>query len=483
MSKVRKFLFASFGQNYIGIVLQLLSSVIISRLLTPHEIGIFSVAIVLIGFAHTFRDSGSTTYIIQEKDLTPDKIRAAFALTLITAWLLALAIGLGSGYAAEFYRESGIRSVMLILSLNFILLPFGSIPIAYMHRQMDSQRIALINIIPNVVSVAASIGLAYAGFSYLAMAWGSVSGTVCTILMVQLWRPKDLPFLPGLKEIKKVLSFGMLSNLMMILIDVSRGAPDLIIGRLSGVTMLSYFGRSMGLISMFEKLVMRALWSVALPHFSLQSRNESGMKDSFLSSVTLVTAVAWPFFINLGLLAQPIILVLYGNQWVSSVLPMQLLCLAAILTSPFLLAGPMMTAIGQMKQNLYQLLIRVPVLLTLVFFAAPHGLKMIASVFIISSLIDMSVGYLQCKIVLMINARSMVEALYKSAGVALVSAVLPLVLFLFGRDNQLWLQLLLGLAGGVMGWFAGLYWFKHPLRGEIDQSFMMIKQTLVTLKR
>lgn len=438
---------------------------------------------VLIGFAHTFRDSGSTTYIIQEKELTPDRIRAAFALTLATAWLLAAVIGLGSGYAAEFYREPGIRTVMLILSLNFILLPFGSVPMAYMHRQMDSQRIALINIIPNVISVITSIGMAYKGFGYLSMAWGSVSGTVCTIILVQLWRPTGLPFLPGFKEIKRVLSFGVLANLMMILIDVSRGGPDLIIGRLSGVTTLSFFGRSMGLISMFEKLVMRALWSVALAHFSLQSRNKGGMKDSFLESATLVTAVAWPFFINLGLLGRSVILVFYGNQWVDSILPMQLLCLAAILTSPFLLAGPMMTAIGQMKQNLYQLFIRVPVLLVLVFFAAPYGLKVIASVFILSSLIDMVVGYLQCKIVLMINLKDMVRALYKSAGVALISAIFSLVLFLFGRDIPLWLQLSLGAMGSALGWGVALYLLKHPLRREIDQSFMMAKRTLATLTR
>lgn len=485
MSKVRKSIALSFGQNYIGFVLQFLSSVIIARLLTPHEIGIFSVAIVLIGFSHTLRDFGSTSYVIREKELTQDKIRAAFALTLITAWLLAIAIGLGSGYAAEFYREPGIRSVMLVLSLNFILLPFGSIPMAYMHRQMDFQHIALINIIPYIVSTVASIGLAYAGFSYLAMAWGSVSGAICTILLVQLWRPKDLPFLPGFKEIRKVFSFGTLASLITMFYDLGQSEAELIIGRLSGVTMVGYFSRAMGLISTFDTLIMKALWSVALPHFSLQSRSEVGMKDSFLSSSTLVTAVAWPFFMNLGFLANPIILILYGKQWGFSVSPLQLLCISSILTAPFLFISSMMTATGQMKRYLCQLFVRVMARGGLVFVAAPYGLKIIAATFIVSGLIDMVISYLQCKTILGINLKEMLSALRPSVAVVLMSSALPLIIFLFGDGilaGHLWMQLFIGAATAVLGWIAGLFLFRHPLHIEIGNIFRMVQRMLATLK-
>ena len=42
--------------NYLGVVLQLASTLIISRLLTPDEIGIFAIAAVLAALASTFRD-------------------------------------------------------------------------------------------------------------------------------------------------------------------------------------------------------------------------------------------------------------------------------------------------------------------------------------------------------------------------------------------------------------------------------------------
>lgn len=482
MSKVRKSIVLSFGQSYINFIIQFLLSIIIARLLTPADIGIFSIAMVVIGFAHTFRDFGVSNYVIQEKELTPEKIRAAFALTLITAWTMAAAIGLGSGYAAEFYREPGIKSVMLVLSLNFVLIPFGTVPMAYMHREMDFKHISLIKIISSVTGALTIIGLAYAGFSYHSLAWGSVAGIVCTILLVQIWRPKNLPLLPSFQGMRNVLSFGSLSSLVMVLHDMCEGTVNLILGRLSGMSMVGYFERSMGLVSMFERFVMKALWSVALPHFAERARTQGALKNDYLKSMSYVSVLAWPFFISLGLLAHPVVITLYGRQWLPSIPLLQLFCIAMTLTSPFLMMSSMMTAIGQMKQNLYALLVRLPIRAILVFMAAPKGLVAIGATFIISALVDMTVNFLQCHTVLNVHFKETVIALRESAKVAFVSAVFPLALFLFGGNIQLWSQLLLGIVGSAGCWLLGLFLFKHPLRTEIGNSFISARRFVSPIK-
>jgi len=478
VSKVRKSILLVSTQNYIGFALQLVSSIIIARLLTPSEIGIYSVAMVFLGFAYTFRDFGVASYLVQEKDLTQDKIRSAFAMTLLTGWTIAIAIWLGSGYVAAFYHEPGIRAIMLVISLNFVLIPFGVIPMAYMNRQMDFMHIALIRVISNIVSTSASIWLAYAGFSFLSMAWGSVTGIVSTFFLAQLWRPKGLPLLPGFKEMRKVLSFGSLSSLVMIFNDLSQGAPDMILGRLSGMATVGYFGRAMGLLTMFDKFVMGSLWSVALPHFAEQSRKEGGIKDNFLHSMTYITALAWPFYICLGLLAQPIILVMYGKQWEPSVPLLRLLCISAVITSPILLLSSMLTAIGQMKQNLYALTIHVPIRIALLMLSAPFGLEVIGITFIVSSLIDVIIHYLQCRFILHVSLSEMAKASYGSVGVAVVASLPPLLAFAFGDSilvEHLGVQLILDVFGCLLGWLAGLFLFKHPLRLEIKNLFMMVK--------
>ncbi len=469
MSTVRKSLVLSLGQNYISVAIQFVVSVVIARLLTPSEMGVFSVAMVIIGFAQTLRDFGVSSYVIQEKELTLDKIRAAFALTLITAWTMALVILMTSDFAASFYKEPGIRSVMRILAFNFALIPFGTIAVAYMHREMNFAHPALIRVLSNLAGGITTLVLAYRGFSYLSMAWGSVAGTVCNVILAQVWRPRHLPFLPGFKEIRPAFKFGLMSNIFMLLIDAMRGVPDMVIGRTSGMAMVGYFGRGTGLITLFEKLVMSSLWNVAMPHFAQRARQGAALKEEFLHSSRYVTAVAWPFFINLALLAHPVVYVLYGAQWESSVPLVQLLCIASLITAPFLLWGSMLIAIGQLRQNVFFLSIHTPIIIGLVYFLSPHGLAAIGIGFVIVSLLDNIMSLIQCKITVDVTMSEIARVQPGSLGVTMASAAIPVILLAINTmmPVNLWTQLLIGGTGALLGWVAGLFLFQHPLRKEL----------------
>ena len=476
MSKVRKSILLSLGQNYASFALQFVVSIILARLLNPSEIGLYSIAAVLIGFAHTLRDFGISTYIIQEKELTPEKIRAAITLTLFTAWTLALFIALGSNYVAMFYHQPGVRSVMQILALNFVLIPFGTVPMAYMYKKLEFKYVALIKFFTNLTSSIATVTLAYLGYSYLSMAWGSLAGILCTISLIQLWRPKELPFSLGLKGIRNVFKFGSISSAIAFLFEVTQAEPDLIIGRLTNMATVGYFGRAMGLISTFDTLVLRSIWDVAYPHFAEQSRNNRSMVTNFEESVTLLSAVAWPFFINLALIAQPIIIALYGKKWADSILPLQLLCLFTLIKSPFTLMGAIMPAIGKIEQNLYQLLIRVPVRGILIFIAAPKGLVAIGIAFIISGMLETMADFIQCRNIIGIRIDGLIKALNKSLWITLISCCPAIIIYWTTTKINLnpWITIVISAISCFIFWMASIFMLKHPLHKEIIHSLDMV---------
>ena len=69
MSDVRRSFILSFADSYLAIALQLASTVIISRLLKPAEVGVFAIAAAFSTLASTFRDFGMGEYLIQARDL------------------------------------------------------------------------------------------------------------------------------------------------------------------------------------------------------------------------------------------------------------------------------------------------------------------------------------------------------------------------------------------------------------------------------
>jgi len=77
MPSVRASLFFSFADRYGNLAINVLLTVVLARLLSPAETGLYSVAAGLINVAQSFREFGASVYILQEKELTREKLASA----------------------------------------------------------------------------------------------------------------------------------------------------------------------------------------------------------------------------------------------------------------------------------------------------------------------------------------------------------------------------------------------------------------------
>ena len=75
MANLRRSLFITFCSSTGATVLKFVVSVLLARILSPSEIGVFSMTVVFVNFAHVFRDFGVNQYIQRENDLTPEKLQ------------------------------------------------------------------------------------------------------------------------------------------------------------------------------------------------------------------------------------------------------------------------------------------------------------------------------------------------------------------------------------------------------------------------
>ena len=109
MTLRRSLVFAALDR-YSSLVIAIISVMILARLLAPAEIGIFSVTMALLTMAATVRDMGAGNYLLQEKELTTERIRAVWAVQLGLGLILAVIVALASGPVADFYaaHERGL---------------------------------------------------------------------------------------------------------------------------------------------------------------------------------------------------------------------------------------------------------------------------------------------------------------------------------------------------------------------------------------
>ncbi|TPG50563.1 lipopolysaccharide biosynthesis protein [Rhodanobacter glycinis] len=474
---IRKALTLSFAQTCISLVLSVATIIILSRLLKPAEIGVYSVAVGFVALVHMLRDFGVSEFVVQDLSLDNDVIRTAFTMNLIIAWCLAAIVFASSGLIGLFYGDPGVARVTRAMSLVFVLLPFGTTHMALMKRSFRFDTILKIRLAETAVRGGTTIGLAYAGFSYMSMAWGSVAGMGALILGCEIWgwqyRVRGVSF----AHWRRVMDFGWNRTIADLVMQMGTQSANIIVGKMFGMAAAGYYSRGYGVVNMFVTNVIGAVGNVAFPAYAREHRESNTAPQLFLKSVVYLTGISWPFFGFCTLMAFPIIRIAFGDQWDAAVPLMQWLCGAAIVGTLTFQCNRFFTAVGR-----YRDVTRVEIQyqvgrIGLTILAAFHSLEAVAASQILVYMVAAVLYYRKVVQYESTRLSNVVSALLPSGLVMLSSCAVPAaVLYLWpGPPSQHYVSaFLVAAAGSGLGWILGIVLTRHPLLSEIVRGISSI---------
>ena len=482
MSIHRSLLFSSIDK-YASVAIGLVTIAVLARLLTPAEIGVFMVGNAAVNLVAHFRDFGVGVFIVQEREVTRDGVRAAFTVTFALSILLAVVLCLAAIPIADFYGEPALRPIVQLATIAFLFVPFSNPIVALLRRDMSFDTIALINLTNVAVNSVIAITLAALGWGSLSLVWAAVIASAAGSL-VTLWaRPEFWIFRPRIGECGKVLSFGIYSSMTTLLNMTFEPVPRLILGRVLGFDAVGLYNRALLLCQLPDRSIFSALQPVVLPALARRIRVGGDLKEPYLRALGHITAIQWPFLSCLALLADPAVRIILGSQWLEVAPLVRIMAVASMCLFPALMTYPLLVAVGSVKDTLTASLISLPPSLAVVFFAAFLGLKAVAASLFLTAPFQVYVALRFIRRHVAFSWRDLAGALSKSALVTLCAAAVPAAVvaqagFQFDLSNA---QTLIAGTGAVLGWGAGLSATAHPLLGEIRN--VMISALRIFRKR
>ncbi|WP_457427318.1 lipopolysaccharide biosynthesis protein [Roseateles sp. P5_E7] len=472
MSSVRRALLFSFAERYALIVINLAANLLIARLLTPAEIGVYSVTLAVMSIAQVLRDFGVASYLIQEKDLTDDHIRTALGVTLVIGVALALVLFGAAPWIADFYREPRMRDLLWLASVNFLLLPFSTISLSLLRRRLAFKVLAVVNLIATVAGALTSVGLSWAGYGPL----GLVAGTLvisATTGFAAWWAQGERRLLrPSLSLWRSLFRFGAQSSAVGIVTSVSMDINDLAVGKLMGFEPVALLSRAQGLMNLFHRDLMGAVRNVAYPAYAKAVREHEAMEPLYVIGVTYVTVVAWPFYGFVSLYALETLRLLFGPQWDAAAPLVPLFCLAGALSATSSLIGNLIVAMGRMDLLTRMELVFQPARAGLIAAAAWFWREpwACAAALVVAMLLQLPLVYAVKGRFLPNDWRALGSHLARSLTVALIAVVLPaLLLWVQPRAPGApmpWPWFALAILSCIISWLVALTWCRHPLAAD-----------------
>ncbi|WP_108663641.1 oligosaccharide flippase family protein [Acuticoccus kandeliae] len=448
-------------------VLTVAMMVVVSRLLTPAEVGLFFVSGAIVILIEAFRDFGLAACLIQERDLTRPFAQTAATVMTLLSLVLGAAIFALSGVLATAYGEDGLGPLIRIAAIGFLFAPIATPRLALLRRGMAFGPVALIGLSATGANVATSIGLAASGHGAQSLAWGSVVSAFVAAAIAFALRPEPWLFRPTLVAWRGVIGFGAWSSVVTLLGMFAEYLPRVILGRVLGVAAVGLYGRALSLAQMPERMLLPAAQSVVLPAMAARVRAREGLAAPYLMGLAHLTALQWPALVVLAILADPVVRLLLGEQWLATIPLVRIFALAGLLAFPGHLAFPVLVAVGRIREMAFAFLLTIPLALAVLYGAAPFGLTVVAWS------VCGTIAF-QSIVVLLFVRRFVPFALAeiggvaaRSGAVAAATAVVPLAMVALSGAQMPVVSAGLAVVGAWAGWHAGLALVRHPLHAEI----------------
>lgn len=343
------------------------ASMIVARILTPEEFGVAAAAGFFTILAGRVSELGFNAALIRAKTVTPIHYSTVFVVNLVVGVVTFLTLTAMAPAVASFYRAPATGEILPLAATGFLIVPFGTISAALLSREMRFREMTYVDWWHSFAFAIISVIAAWMGFSYLSMVYGRLGAlTVLTITRIAFapWRP-SLRF--SREALREVLSFGAGVHAKRLLDYAAKNIDNLVVGRFLGMTSLGFYDKAFSTMDRLQGRLTGGAPGVTFRVFAVIHEEPERFRRAYHKVVMSTTMLAYPAFALLMAVADPFMVVVFGEPWREAVLPLQILCVAGAMKLPNTYASSATQAAGRVWGELWRQVVYVVLIVSSVY--------------------------------------------------------------------------------------------------------------------
>jgi O-antigen/teichoic acid export membrane protein len=318
------------GQG-VRILVQILSVVVLSRILSPRDYGLLAMVTAVIGVADIFRDLGLSTAAVQARVLTERQRTNLFWINTALGLVLTLAALFLAPALAAMYQQPELVEICRILAVTFLLNGVATQYRADLNRGLRFGWLAAADVVASVMAFGVAVTMAANGAGYWALV-GQQIVQYAVMLGLVVAGARWWPRLPSRgADMGGLLRFGWHMVGTQVIGYVANNADSVVIGTRLGPGPLGLYNRAFQLLMTPLTQVRAPTTQVALPVLSAV-QDDDQLFAMYVRKGQL--ALGYTLIAGLGVVlgaAPELVATLLGDQWQAAAPLLGLLALAGAL--------------------------------------------------------------------------------------------------------------------------------------------------------
>lgn len=325
--------------------LGLISTIILARLLVPHDFGLVAMAMSMIAILELMGAFSFDVALIQNPNAGRDQFDTAWTFNLLFAMVSALLLIILAFPAAHFYAEPRLEEVMYWLALSMAIQGFENIGIIAFRKDMRFDKEFKFLFGKKIAGFAVTVPLAFILHNYWALVIGTLSSRAAGTLLsyvVHEYRPRfSLAARSALFHFSKWL---LLNNIAVFL---RYRSTDLIVGRFGGPHALGLFSVAYEISNLPTTELVAPINRAVFPGYAKMSHDIAVLRQGYINVAAMIALLSLPAAFGIAVIAPLLVPVFLGDKWLEAIPLIQILAVFGAVVALQNNNGPALLALGK----------------------------------------------------------------------------------------------------------------------------------------
>lgn len=319
------------GADRIGnMCLQFGVNLVLARLLLPSDFGAIGMIEIFIVVSQTLIDGGFAAALIQKKTPSQTDYSTIFYWNMFISTFFYGIIFLIAPWVADFFNLPVIRPLLRVIGLGLIISSLSIIQTNRLRKQLELNKLAAANFLSYLMGGTMAIVAAYSGWGVwslvvLQLGYNTVLATV--LWLITRWHP-SLIF--STRSLRELFNFGGYLLAAGLLQEICKNLQGIIIGKRFSSTAMGLYSQAYKLDRISSYTLPNILVQVMYPVYASVQDDDDRLVGMLGLNTRLISFVIFPLMAILILIAEPLIVFLYGMKWVACAPYFQILCVGGL---------------------------------------------------------------------------------------------------------------------------------------------------------
>lgn len=309
----------------VGQALQLVMLVVLARLLSPGDFGVFGIAMLALVTLETFSHLGFRRALIQHPEDPLPYLDTAWTCQVVRGLAVAGLMFLAAPLVGRFFHEPRAVGPLQLLSLRLAIGGFVNVGVIYFHRNLQFHRQFVYDAVGGAVALVVGVVLAWRLGSVYALVWAKLAQWVSNCLLSYCLHPYRPQFRFCRKHAARLFEFGRWMLGSQIVLFLATNLDDVLVGRVLGTGPLGLYRLSYTLSNLPSTELSRMSSRVAMPVYGRLRAHTERLGRAFLDILEAIVSLVLPLAVFVAAAAPEIVAGLLGQGWRGAVLPLRML--------------------------------------------------------------------------------------------------------------------------------------------------------------